>query len=403
MSNKGFFDYYAMFSLNRELSEKDIKKILSQRQNELVKYRGSTDPNNTEVLNELQEMIEHVRTAITLLTRPEKRKQYDIDLANAVQAGQVNVQVEKEVRDILERARRFFEKGEYERAMSFAQEAIENNSNSEEPYEIISRSYYMMGEYDQAIGTVDKASKVFPSSILLRWLNVRYHILIEDYNAAQDMINKALVDFDDHPQFHAEQVYLYGYAEKDDMVESTIREYMEGNPHDMKFRQYAANNLVDIAQQCYLYDSNAEMLLITEEAQYNRCVRLLKLANSIYEDDHIASELEYAEQFGELVEDEDRHQLKVFYIILTVIMAVAAFFVAISDIKHGKIMAIVLAAFSVINFLITRLVKRKSYKPYWKVYRDTYRGFKEDDDGALYNILSAPFELIKSVIDSFFS
>ena len=48
------------------------------------------------------------------------------------------------------------------------------------------------------------------------------------------------------------------------------------------------------------------------------------------------------------------------------------------------------------------LVNKVSYRPYWKVYRDYYRGFKESDDGALYNILTIPYEPFKQFFDLFF-
>jgi tetratricopeptide (TPR) repeat protein len=311
-------------------------------------------------------------------------------------------QIEKEVRDIIERARAFFEQGKYDLALKSAQEAIENHINSEEPYTIISRSYFMMGDYDEAIESIANATLIYPNSLHLRWLNIRFLTMTENIDEAQALLNASLDDFNNHAQLAAEQVYLYGYAERDDLLEAAIRKYMERNPNDMDYRRYVAHNLVEIAQQCYVYDTAADMMLITEEASYNRCVKLLTTANSIYQDEYIQNELNYVLQFGELVYDADHNGLKLFYrIVGFILIGVAAYNLPAALDGENVSRTLTVAGIGILMQGLASLVKKISYRPYWKVYRDTYRGFKESDDGALYNILMLPWDMVKQIFDAF--
>ncbi len=400
--NGMFIDFYYLFSLDRSMTEKEIKKKLSRRQAEVSRLQGSTNRDDTETLKELQETMEYLRAAIQILSREESRKEYDTQLDAASKAGKVNREVAKEVHDILARARAFFEKGQYNLALKHAQEALDNHINGEEPYEIISRSYFMMGDYDEALETVGKATDIYTSSLYLRWLNIRFSVMTENFNEAQDKLNKAMDDFNSHSQLAAEQVYLYGYAERDDLLKTTIDSYIRANPNDADYRKYVAYNLVEISQQCYVYDSNAEMMLLTEEDSYNRCLNLVMMANSIYQDEYVQNELNYVQKFGETVFDDDHKGLKWFYR-LSGIAAIIVGIINFSSMLEGK------GSWPLVVFLIgilfqgaVFLVNKVSYRPYWKVYRDYYRGFKESDDGALYNILVLPWELVKQIFGSFF-
>ena len=392
-----FINYYDEFSINRSMSEKEIKSYLSKKQVEINRYKSSTSPDNTETLKELQLAMSHIRDAIKILTRPDSRKQYDLELDAAIREGKVDTRRSEEVRGILERARQFFEQGKYQSALKLAKELVEGGTDTDEPYEIMSRSYYMLGDYDEAVETAEKGSDVFASSVILHWLSIRLLIQLEDYDTAQQKLNKAMSDFAGNAQFAAEQVYLYAHAEKTELMLQTIKSYLTENPNDLDYRRYVANNLFDISNQCYLYDSASDMLLLTEESAFIRCYTLIKLANEIYQDEYLRDELEYVEQFGQMIFDEDHKGLIWFYRIAGVLSAIGG----ISGIVGGAPSGWIFVGLGLLLELAAGLVKKISYRPYWKIYRDAYRGFKESDDGILYNLLELPWTIIKTILEAF--
>ena len=141
-----FVDYYVIFDLERSMTEKEIKKKMAEWSNMLTAQEGTTDPSNIEAKKELKENKARLREARKILFNAEKRKQYDMELDAAIRAGQVNYEKAREVKDSLERARKYFEQQRYQKAIEAAREAIDNHANTDEPYEIISRSQFMTGD-----------------------------------------------------------------------------------------------------------------------------------------------------------------------------------------------------------------------------------------------------------------
>ena len=400
-----FIDYYSMFSeqINREMTESEIKKRLSEEMSFISQRLSGIHPDDEANQKSTREIRDHCRKAIKILSNPVTRREYDIQLDAAVKAGKVNYEVSEEVKDILARAHAFFEKGRYDLALNLAKEALDNKLDSEETYELISRSYFMLGDYDEAVDSVSKAAGIYQSSLHLRWLNIRFLTMTENFNEAQAKLNEAMRDFDNDSMLAAEQIYLYGYAERFDMLKDTIDSYISRNPNDMNYRRYVAHNLIEIAQQCYVYDSAAEMLLLTEEESYNRCLELVTLANTIFQDEYVQNELEYVKEFGEEVFDDDHKGLKRFYRIGCILLILFGIILITDLFEGGSIYPpIIVIGIGVLFQYAAGLVDKCSYRPYWKVYRDTYRGFKEHDDGILYNVLMLPWEIVKQVFGAFF-
>ena len=394
-----FVDYYAIFDLDRSMDEKSIKRALGQRQAEVSKLMGSTDRDRTDTLRELQNMMETIRMAIRTLSKPESRRAYDAQLAAAAAAGKVSQEATKEAQDILERARQFFEKGQYQLAIKFARQAVdEQHINREEPFEIISRSQFMLGDYDEAIESAGKAARTFSSSLHLRWLYIRFLAMIEDFNEAQAQLNEAIDSFGADSLLMAEQVYIYAYAGNMPAAHRAIDQYVAANPNDQDYRRYTAQNLIDVSQTCYLMDSAAEIMVLTEEDDYRRCLDLVTTANSLYQDETTMSELNYVRQFGEIVDDEEHRGLRRFYHIGGLILGV----IGIVRMTSGSKFAWILLLIGIAMQGLGLLVKRVGRRPYWKVFRDEYRGFKQSEDSFLFNILLAPQDMIKEMLATFF-
>lgn len=394
-----FVDYYAIFDLDRSMDEKSIKRALGQRQAEVSKLMGSTDRDRTDTLRELQNMMETIRMAIRTLSKPESRRAYDAQLAAAAAAGKVSQEATKEAQDILERARQFFEKGQYQLAIKFARQAVdEQHINREEPFEIISRSQFMLGDYDEAIESAGKAARTFSSSLHLRWLHIRFLAMIEDFNEAQAQLNEAIDSFGADSLLMAEQVYIYAYAGNMPAAHRAIDQYVAANPNDQDYRRYTAQNLIDVSQTCYLMDSAAEIMVLTEEDDYRRCLDLVTTANSLYQDETTMSELNYVRQFGEIVDDEEHRGLRRFYHIGGLILGV----IGIVRMTSGSKFAWILLLIGIAMQGLGLLVKRVGRRPYWKVFRDEYRGFKQSEDSFLFNILLAPQDMIKEMLATFF-
>ena len=379
-----------MFDLDRSWTEKKIKQTLSAKQAEIIRLKGAIDPNDISTRNELQETLQILRDAIKILGKIDSRQAYDIELKKAIEEGNISHEFDEVVEDILVKARNFLENGKYHLAVELANEALEKNKNQSEPYEILSQANYMLGNYDEALKIIQQGTYAFQNDITLRWLETHYFIMIEDYNKAQLLLNTAMNDFANNSVFLSEQVYLYYYLDKDELGKKKISEYINKYPNDNELRRLISYNLIEIAQQSFLYDSASDMYLLTEEHTYNRCLELTTLANQIYQDETTKSELEYVKQFGEKVFDEDHKTLVFLYGglgIAAIILSLVDFFKW--SLGAEKIFIII----SIIFFLLAFVVRQISYRPYWKVYRDMYRGFKESDDSVLYTILSIPLEI----------
>lgn len=80
---------------------------MAEWSNMLTAQEGTTDPSNIEAKKELKENKAHLREARKILFNAEKRKQYDMELDAAIRAGQVNYEKAREVKDSLERARKY--------------------------------------------------------------------------------------------------------------------------------------------------------------------------------------------------------------------------------------------------------------------------------------------------------
>lgn len=389
---KNFIDYYEMFQLDRSKTESQLKKELGKLGHENNQRLNCTDPNNVDEIKQRLFFKKTIIEASMVLGNPARRKEYDARLDEALRTGTVSHEKSREVQDIIEQTRQYFEQQKYEQALRSAQEAIEKNANSDEMYEITARSYFMLGDYNQSLEAADKGADIFRNTISLWWLRIRLRILMEMYDDAQAELNTAYTIFGQHPQLAAEQAHLYFHAGQFDEGKRLVDSYLSANPSDMKYRQYVAYNLIDISNYCYKYDSQAEVFCIVKQQDYEQCLQLVTLANGYYQDDYTLEVLQDIQSFGEIQYDEDNKIKSVAYMGVTILSAIVGICMLIGG-AEGAYIAFIIAA---IGFVLKKVIDKYSYCAVWELNRDYYRGYKENTGNWLYNIASAPFDVAMS-------
>lgn len=396
MSEYGFVNYYQTLGIDRQLSEEEIKQLLGEKEKVVHRRSRTTPRDRVEIIEALRLERQQIREARDILTNKERRKQYDLELDQRYKENTIDHVVTEQIRSIIEKARYFFTNENYEMAAKFAQEAIDNELDNDEPYELLCRSQFIMGDYDEALDTVDRSSLLYQGAATLRWLQIRLRILMEEFDDAQRCLNDALSILPNDVQLHAEQVFLYYAADQVSAGEREMHDYLNEHPNDMQYRQYVAYGLIEIANRCYVYDSAADMMLITEEAAYNTCRNLVTLANQIYQDDYVKTELENANKYGEMIFDEDHKGIKRFYNVMCALFILLC--IPLMQVDEYTIWLVLGSlAIAFLFFLGGCAVKKLSYRPAWKVNRDHYRGFKEDEDGALFQLLWFPYSFIEAI------
>lgn len=407
MENTGVYNYYEMFSLQRTMSEKDIDRTLLKISGEIRKKRSAT-PKDSDEYKELRRMGNYATEARKILRDPKERKEYDAKLEQYMNSvltkedsvGEVehedtlaaDAQHLHEIKHILSKAEKEYDKGNYQNVIPIVEPLL--SQNVVEAWEMKVNALYMNGDYDDALNTIDIGAKAFSADFDLRWKQVRLRVQLENYQEAQYYLNELIRDFPSNAQAYAEQVYLYLSAEKDEIAVNTIREYLSKYPNDMNYRKYVAYNLIDAADLCYSYDFAAEMVIITEKYDYERCVNLLTIANQIYQDEITIKELEHAKEFGIIEYDSDNTGTQVLYGIIILGCLYTANKAHLNNDGKALLLFISIAMFFA---LLLYTVRHYNYRPRWQAYRDMYRGFREKEDNFFYILAMLPRELVREL------
>lgn len=411
MAKSTFINYYDKFSLSRTMSEAELKTELGKVQRDIIRRQGTTNPNDTATLQLLQDNMILVREAIRELTKPQNRSAYDKKLDAFLQQGGQNsakltTRTSGTTTNYLQKAKDFFAKENYELAARYAQDAINSRVNDPEPYEILGKSLFVLGDYDDALQIVDRGATAYANNLPLQWLSIRFRVQMEHYQDAQKRINDLRKIHGPFSQLAAEQVYLYYFAEKDEQGKNFLDKFMASHPSDTDFRKQTANNLIDISHQMYTYDADADMLLITEKDEYERALKLVTQANQLYQDPYTLQELETVKQFGNKEFDKTHRGARNVYYLMGIFMIFAGLYTMFGSnvvlAENTMFGCVILWAIGLISFLLGFVVHRISMRPVWQIYRDEFRGFHESDDKFLYTILAAPWEFSKMIGWSFF-
>lgn len=437
MDQKKFYDYYSIFGLSRTMSTSEIKKKMRTYMEENRKQRVGVNRNNTEILEKLNADQDIIRNAQMALCYDEARKKYDKELDNMPKASiivsidtnltlldseeilhdtvvndvqEVSITNESEEKQpkvvknlegvkednqkkelevlilgIAKEAKNYFYKKEYNNCIATAKKLFEYNLAF--PFIIIAKSYFMLGEYSEAVDVLAKGCKAFRNSVDLRWLYIRYLIQMERYNEAQQALNNAKSSFAENSLFYAEQVYLYLYADRDDLAIDEIKKYITQKPADLQYRKYLSDNIIDISNMCYVYDQEAEMNIIADKDDYERCYNLLSISNQLYQNKTTLSKFEDIKEFAKKYHDKNTRILQIIYGLIALASLYAVF--------EGAYPMIIVA---IIFALFVFIVRKYSFRPLWQIYRDKYRGIPEYEDSVVYMIAMIPKDLISSFI-----
>lgn len=431
MNQKKIYDYYSIFGLSRAMSTSDIKRQMRTYMEENRKQRVGVNRNNTEILEKLNADQDIIRNAQMALCYDEARKKYDkqldsmpdasiivkidtnlnildkeyelssTDVNNAVttvavtdadkikfvdkQKQSSQDELEDIIRNLVKETKQYFYNKEYHNCIAKAKDLFEYNIAY--PFTITAKAYFMLGEYETSIDILAKGCRAFANNPNLRWLYIRYLIQMERYNEAQQILNEAKRDFREDSLFDAEQVYLYLFAERDDLAIDEIKRYITNRPDDLKYREYLANNIIDISDLCYAYDLEAEMNIIADEYNYERCFNLLSIANQLYQNKTTVEKYENIKAFGVKYPDKSTIVWQVVYGIVAIVSLWAVF-------SGAYPMIILTILFSV--FIV--VIRKYSLRALWQIYRDKYRGIAEYEDNILYMIAMIPRDFVKSLI-----
>lgn len=372
MSNnvEKLMDYYKSYDLDRSWDESALKKALGKHQRILMSRQSTT--NDKEQLEQIEKELDNLDKAIRTLGRKESRKKYDAELDKAYAAGMVNEEAEAQARDILEKAKQLYVRGQIQLAAQFALEAINNKVNDPTAYEILAKCYFDSQDYSNSIATVDKALSIYTDNMYFLWLSARINTIVQQFETAQERINRMLELDPNSSQAHAEQVHFYMYAQKEDIAFQQIDQYLSQSPNDEAFKRETAYNLISFANTCYLEDSETGSLVIADKNSYLKCLTLCQKAYSLCQDKYTKENLESAQYFGQRKYNHNNsYELKWLWPLSVLsIFALVPAFGYISSFTDFLVILLGLCVYLVPAILLTIV----SFRPYWQINRIYYTG-----------------------------
>lgn len=425
---ESFVDYYAIYSIDRNLETKEIKKLLVQRQGEIRSQMAGGALNAPEILDKLQEAYNEIANAVKVFKTEERRKEYDVLLDAAYEAGKIDVEAQTMAQDLYEEIEAMFMKGNYRGAVKKCLDALNNNVKDYRIYILLAKSYFALNDPDKSLSTVDNGLLVHPNNIPLLRVGARFsNEGKKDYNRAQSYVNK-IMEMDANSSIAvSEQSYLYMSTGKHDLAYKMIDDYMEQHPSDMEFRKDCAYDMVGYSYNCYTKDPKSGAYVIASEEDYQKCLDTCNKAMSIYNDENIKEALDNAKAFGE-VEFNDENNAGIFGLFFIggtmSCFAILSFIFFIASIvglfcgefrNMGDFFETLCAAIGVL--IITGCVSAKfiyqgiklrqvSYRPYWQIYKFILTGQREKEEEKYIKIgekvthdLKLAWEFVKIIIN----
>ena len=389
---ESFVDYYAIYSIDRNLETKEIKKLLVQRQGEIRSQMAGGALNAPEILDKLQEAYNEIANAVKVFKTEERRKEYDILLDAAYEAGKIDVEAQTMAQDLYEEIEAMFMKGNYRGAIKKCLDALNNNVKDYRIYILLAKSYFALNDSDKSLSTVDNGLLVHPNNIPLLRVGARFsNEGKKDYNRAQSYVNK-IMEMDANSSIAvSEQSYLYMSTGKHDLAYKMIDDYMEQHPSDMEFRKDCAYDMVGYSYSCYTKDPGSGAYVIASEEDYKKCLDTCNKAMSIYNDENVKEALDNAKAFGEVeFNDENNESIKWLFIggftYLVMSLMLFSLLSGASGKDFGSIIgeiigpiagAIVLICLGVLLIYCGVQLKKVSYRPYWQINKFILTGQRE--------------------------
>lgn len=370
---KYFVDFYELMDLDRTLDTLSLHKKIRQLINIKRKQRSFTQGGDKS--QKLAKEIDLYNNALKYFATDESRNKYDIELSQATVKNETFRKKKPVIDDLFENALVMFNNQRYDMASEILEELLKQTSNNEKAWLLFGDAKYMMGDYDDALNIMNRAAKAFPMSVDLRFRAIRFNILLDYFNEAQALLNNALVDFPNHPLFTSEQIYLYLAAGKLDLVKKFIDEYISKKPSNSEFRRLTAENLIDIATQHYVIDSESGQRFPITQAKYDFCFKLITWANQLWQDQGTLAELSHIRELGCIQFDYSQIRRILICIGISIALMCFSFKIARGDIK--EVFFSPLAVLIILLLCTAFAIWRKSRRPLWMKYRDSLRGYSD--------------------------
>ena len=398
-------DYYVMYSLDRKLDTKEIRKLLLQKQGEIRSNMSNGALNSKEILEKLQEAYQTIAAAVKTFKNDERRKEYDELLDAAYEAGRIDVASQTMAKELYEELQAMFVRGNYKGVIRKCMEALEENIRDYRLYILLAQSYFALNDIDTSLKKVDEGLNVHQDNMELLRAGARFsNDGKKDYNKAQKYVNRMLEIDAESPLVASEQSYLYLTSGKEDLAYKTIDEYLEKHPNDNEFRRDCAYDLIGYSYSCYTKEPIEGAYVIASEEDYNKCLSTCNKAASLYSDENVQSALENAKYYGTVEFNEENKEhifwLKVCGIMLMAVgvFASVGFFVGIigtifsglgtdtlGNNGIGMIIPYVLLGlmqfyYGKKYFSASKKLKQLSYRPYWQINKFIMTGKREPEE-----------------------
>ena len=370
---KYFVDFYELLDLDRTLDTSSLHKRIRQINNTKRKQRAFTQSGDES--QKLTKEIELYNNALKHFATDESRKKYDVELAQAAAKNETFRKARPTADDLFGNALEMFNSQRYDMASELLVELLKETPNNEKAWLLFGDTKYMMGDYDDALNIMNRAAKAFPMSVDLRFRNIRFNVLLDHFNEAQSILNNTLIDFPDNPLFASEQIYLYLAAGNIDLAKKFIDEYILTKPSNSEFRRLTAENLIDIATQQYVIDSESGQRFPISQAKYDFCLKLITWANQLWQDQGTLGELNHIRELGCVQFDYSQMGRILICIGISIVMIFLSYKPAASNIK--EILFSPLPVLIALPMCAAFAIWRKSRRPLWMKYRDILRGYSD--------------------------
>ena len=377
-------DYYALYHLTRGADSKEIGKELRKKQGEIKQKMSAGALNSDEVNKKLMEQDKLIAAAIRIFKSEEKLQEYNAMLDAAIASGTLNTEAQEAAESALEEIERLFLNSNYAAVIKRCRASLAENGANSKLYSWLAQSYFMSGQGDATIATVEDYVKAFPMEGTALDLGVRYYIQVRnDFNKAQEYMNRILEIDESSPLAALDQSYIYLAENNLDMAFQVIDGYVAAHPSDMDFRRDSAYDIIGFCARMYHSVDGSDALFLTSAEEQATCKKLADKAASIYQDPDIQTYVDYTNYMGKIEFNEDNKSIigwsifaGVVYLIGAVI-AVGATANTRSSISSaiGPMLFLILLAAAC--FVIGGGLIKVSKRPYWQIYKYELTGERE--------------------------
>lgn len=291
------YDLYKELGLDRSWDETTIKTRLKEIQRLWTKRQSAC--NDKAQLLLIDQILAKVDEGFRYLIKPLRRKKYNEALDKAYKDGKIKDEIETQMKNLIEQARQYYRKGNIKLAAQCVQEAIEGKVNDPSAYELLARCHYDMQNYPKALVVIDEGTSIFTDNLELHWYGARIATVgTQDYEDAQNRVNRLLEIAPDNSIGHSEQIFLHLQKGEEDLAFQEIDSYVAAHPQDEGFKRGVAYDIDSYSNECYYYDQKQNATFIADKESYKKCLRLRTKAAEIYSDEHTQTQLENAKYFG---------------------------------------------------------------------------------------------------------